>query len=96
MTDLEKAIARFKDAWIELHAIAEPPATVEEIVRWHKLNEHSYKGVRYIPLVGWVGHAGIRIDNKIGEHQHRLNVALNEASQVEILTRTQYNEPDFW
>lgn len=96
MTDLEKAIARFKGAWVELHAIATPPATVEEIVRWYKQNEHGYRGVRFVPGSGWVNTAGCRMDAKQGEHQHRLNVTLNEASQVEILSRTQYNEPGFW
>jgi hypothetical protein len=96
MTDLEKAIERFKVAWVELHTIATPPSSVEEIVRWHKLNEHSYRGVRFVPGTGWVIAPGCRVDTKQGEHQHRLNVVLNEASQIEILTRTQYNEPDFW
>lgn len=96
MSDLERAIARFNAAWVEAHPALPVPETVEDIKVWYTANQSRFISQRWIPGTGWVKHRGERMSDADGLVQHRLNVVIDEASLIEILTRTPPVDDEYW
>jgi len=96
MSDLERAVQRFNAGWVEVYSDLPAPATVEEIKVWYLANHSRFTSVRFIPGTGWVKYLGDRMSDEDGLAQHRLNVIIDEASLIEILTRTPPVDDEYW
>lgn len=96
MTDLERAVARFKAFWIEAYPETVCPETTKDIQAWYDANHKTYRGVRYVPGTGWVQQNGDLLTDELGLQQHRVNVVINEASLIGILARDPDTVEGYW
>ena len=96
MSDLERAVLRFNASWVEVYPDAPAPETTNDIVAWYKSNHERFSTVRYIPGTGWVDLRNERLSDETGMQQHRMNVVIDEASLIEILTREPDEVEGYW
>lgn len=96
MSDLERALLRFKANWNMAFPDTTPPESVEDIVAWYKANHERYKCVRFIPGWGWMEYLGERLSDEKGMEQYRFNLVIDEACNIEIMTRKPVDDGEYW